>query len=144
MNNIHYDEKIRINNIRCSAFIFKDNMFLFMYRKKNGKKYFATIGGHMRKGESSEEVIVREIEEEVSIKVSELHLAFKVKDFIRNEQNYYYICRWSSGDVKLGGEELEKNSEENYYEPRWVPLDEIPKINLVPRYLKYWFLEKMK
>ena len=42
-----------------------------------------------------------------------------------NSENYYYECRKIKGEPILGGEELERNSKDNYYEFRYLPLDKL-------------------
>lgn len=38
-------------------------------------------------------------------------------------QEHYFACAIKNGTPNLGGEELEKQSSENYYEPMWVSLN---------------------
>ena len=45
---------------------------------------------------------------------------------------YENWCKSSnSGTPHLGGEELDKQSPENYYEPRFVNLDDLDKIDII-------------
>ena len=38
---------------------------------------------------------------------------------------YYYYVRIVGGELCFGGEELERQSIDNYYEIRWVDIDDI-------------------
>ena len=42
----------------------------------------------------------------------------------------FFHCEIINGTPKLGGEELERMKEENYYEPRFVDINEISNIDL--------------
>ena len=38
---------------------------------------------------------------------------------------YYYNAKIVGGNIEFGGEELERCNENNYYEIRWLKLDEL-------------------
>ena len=108
----------------------EDVLLMFRRKIKNGqiKEYYAIPGGGLEENETIEECVKREIEEEFSLNV-------EVKDFlgkVEDDKNigYVYNAKIISGTLKLGGEELEHNVAENYYEVRKVKLSEIDNINL--------------
>ena len=45
------------------------------------------------------------------------------------EENYYY-AKIIGGELKFGGEELERNCNDNYYEIRWLSLSELDNSNI--------------
>lgn len=49
---------------------------------------------------------------------------------------YYYLAKSFSGELKLGGPELIRNSNENSYKLEWVDKNIIPEINLLPPEIK--------
>ena len=120
------------NNITARGIIFDKDDVILMYRKKRKKglikEYYAIPGGHIEKGETLEECVVREIQEEFSIRVKIIKYLGKVIRKKKIEEIFY--CDWIDGELSLGGEEKENNDENNYYEIRRVPLKEIDNISL--------------
>lgn len=118
--------------VSARAIIFQEGKLLTMFRRKfnSGEltEYYVIPGGGQDDGETLEEAVTRELKEEMSIDI-------KVVSFLGNEvdkmgeANYFY-CEILSGTPKLGGEELERNSQENYYEPRLLKLEDIETVNL--------------
>jgi len=122
-----------MKRINGRAIIIDGDEVLLMFRRKvnEGKiyEYYAIPGGGKENGETIEQCIQREILEEFSLKV-------EVKDYlgkVEDDKNigYIYLTDIISGELKLGGEELEHNKETNYYEPRRIKLSEIDNINLL-------------
>lgn len=141
---MHLDQDIRIDNQRHAGIVLNGTKILLMHRKYKGAEYWVIPGGHIRKGEKPEEVVLREIEEETSIIASDPELIFEFRDYKRDNYDYYYICKYVSGQPKLGGEELIKNSEENFYNPQWVDIIEINQLNILPKFAKEWIEENLK
>lgn len=114
------------------AIIIKDNDVYLMFRRRiqDGKinEYYAIPGGKQEENETIEECVIREIKEEFSLDIKIIKYLGKVED----EKNigYIYQAEIISGTFKLGGEELERNNPNNYYEPRKISLKDIDKINL--------------
>ena len=98
-----------------------------LYREKvvNGvrRKYYAIPGGHKEDGETLEGTVIRELNEELGIDIEIVRFLGKMDE--GNSENYYYECRKIKGEPILGGEELERNSKDNYYEFRYLPLDKL-------------------
>ena len=110
----------------------KDEVILIYRRKlKDGvlKEYYAVPGGGQEENETIEECVVREIKEELSLDVEIIKYLDKVED----EKNigYVYQVKIIGGELKLGGEELEQNNPNNYYEPRRIKLNNIDNIELL-------------
>ena len=94
-----------------------EKLIVFFRRKKvDGKEitYYAIPGGHVEGNESSEETAIREIKEELNLDIEILGYLGKM-----------VIGNIVGGTLQFGGEELERNSEENYYEVRKLPLEEL-------------------
>jgi ADP-ribose pyrophosphatase YjhB (NUDIX family) len=134
------DQDIRINNIQCRGFIIKQKQILVMYRKKNNEEYYVFPGGHMRQGETPEQTVTREIEEETTVQVQNLKMAYEITDYSNNKvhKEYYFIGEWLSGDPILSGEESRRNSSENFFKPMFIDFSEISKLLIYPAQAKEW------
>ena len=114
------------------AIIIEDNKLLVFFRRKtiDGKEtiYYAIPGGHVEENETCEETVIRELKEEMNIDIEIIkYLGNLVVD---NKEEYYYYARIIGGELKFGGEELERNSIDNYYEIRWLSLDDLDDSNI--------------
>jgi 8-oxo-dGTP pyrophosphatase MutT (NUDIX family) len=140
MKNIE-DADLRINNIQARGIVLKDNYVLIMHRIKNGEEYYVFPGGHMRKGEEPLETAIREIEEETTIKVKDMKLAFESSNYIKPKKilkDYFFVGYWDSGEPILSGEESRGNDSNNFYEPMWIPREELLNLKLYPAIAKEW------
>lgn len=111
--------------------IHNDEVYLMFRRRiKDGKvtEYYAIPGGGKEENETIEECVAREIKEEFNLDVEVLEQLGTVED--DNNIGYIYNTRLIGGDFKLGGEELERNNPENYYEVQKINIKDIDKINL--------------
>lgn len=109
------------------AIIIKDNKLLAFFRRKikNGKEitYYAIPGGHLEDNETLEETCIREIKEELNLDIEIIDYLGNI--IVDNQEEYYYYVNIIGGELCFGGEELERQSIDNYYEIRWISLDEI-------------------
>ena len=118
--------------VSARAVIIEDGKILLMFRRKikDGvvKEYYVVAGGGVEEGETLEQTVKREIKEELSVDIEILEFLGEIQyeDAIGN----YFHCKIINGAPKLGGEELDRMSEENYYEPRWVDTKEIDTLDL--------------
>ncbi len=114
--------------VSSRAIIIEDGKLLAMFRrkvKKDGsiKEYYVIPGGGLEDGETLEENVIRELKEEfnVDIEVVKFLGTEEYDDTIAN----YFLCKIVNGTPKLGGEELDRMTPENYYEIRYINLNEI-------------------
>lgn len=155
------DTDFRINNKECRAAIIKDDEILLMFRRKEGVEYYVFPGGHMQIGETPEDTIIREIYEETGVTVTKLRPAYEAKNYekcikktlsmdeIPNRKDctekilyhYFFLCKWSSGEPRLVGEELRRCTKDNFFEPRWVKLSDMLKLEVYPYSAKGWLRE---
>ncbi len=114
------------------AIIIENDEVYLMFRRriKDGitTEYYAIPGGGKEENETIEECVAREIKEEFNLDIEVKELLGTVED----EKNigYIYNTKLIGGDFKLSGEELDRNTPENYYEVRKVNINDIDKINL--------------
>ena len=104
-------------------------------RRKNGVEYYVIPGGGVENDENLEEALKRELREELNIEVNIKDLAFKTETDDRIE--YFYECEYVSGDFTLNGEELDRISENNYYEPTFLKLEEVNNVSLQKEVQEY-------
>lgn len=114
--------------VSSRAIIIEDGKLLAMFRrkvKKDGsvKEYYVIPGGGLEDGETLEENVIRELKEEfnVDIEVVKFLTTEEYDDTIAN----YFLCKIVNGTPKLGGEELDRMTPENYYEIRYIDLNDI-------------------
>lgn len=114
--------------VSSRAIIIEDNELLTMFRRKikndgSVKEYYVIPGGGLEEGETLEENVIRELKEEfnVDIEIVKFLSTEEYEDTIAN----YFLCKIVNGTPKLGGEELERMTSQNYYEIRYINLNDI-------------------
>lgn len=109
------------------AVIIKDNKLLVFFRRKKLNDefitYYAIPGGHVEEGETLEETVIRELKEEMNIDIKVLNYLGKL-DILDKEEHYFH-AEIISGTIRFGGEELERCNQDNYYEIKWLDINEI-------------------
>ena len=122
-----------MKRINGRAIIIDGDEVILMFRRriKDGivKEYYAVPGGGQEKNETLQECTKREIKEEFNLEI-EVHEQLGI---VEDEKNIGYIfnCSIISGTPKLGGEELEHNKEDNYYEVRKVKISDLDKYDIL-------------
>ncbi len=98
---------------------------LFRRREKEGKivEYYSLPGGGLEQGESLEENVIREVKEELGVDIRILGYVGKRED--EKTIQYYFHAEIIKGIPTLGGEELERLTDNNYYEVSYLDLDKI-------------------
>ena len=118
-----------------------NNSVYLLYRKRKVDNkfltYYAIPGGKIEKNETIEEAVKRELQEEFSVTI-EL-LGYLGENKTPYGIDYHFHAKIINGIPKLGGEEKENNREDNYYEIRKIPLQELNKeeINILPVNIEY-------
>ncbi len=101
--------------------------------------YYTLPGGHVEKGETFEETVIREVEEELGIKVKieEEFMSIYNEDIDKYEK--FYLCEYVSGDIGTGtGPEFINIDLKKYgkYEIEYIPTNKINEYNLLPKNVK--------
>ena len=114
--------------VSSRAIIIEDGKLLAMFRrkvKKDGsiKEYYVIPGGGLEDGETLEENVIRELKEEFNVDI-EVVKSLGTEEYDDTIANYF-LCKIVNGTPKLGGEELDRMTPENYYEIRYINLNEI-------------------
>ena len=81
---------------------------------------FSTLAGFIEAGENAEEALVREVMEEVNVKVSEIKYYGSQSWPFPSQLMLGYFCKYVEGEIKLNDAELE--------EARWFHLNDLPMI----------------
>ena len=126
------------------AIVVKDNQLLVMHRHKFGQEYYALIGGGVDFGETPEQTLYREVAEEASLQISNHRLVIIEDAGAIYGRQYIYLCDYVSGEPQLAADSMEAQitaGGQNLYQPLWLPLDQLPEINLLPKELKAMLLE---
>ena len=104
----------------------KDRILLFERWRRAGLgrelHYFSIPGGGIEEGESPEEAVVREMQEEMSVTVAPVRLL--ARQTSKKHYHYYFLC-----EIVQGVPKFNMNSEEarfrafhnNRYEVAWLP-----------------------
>ena len=132
--------------ISSRAIIIDNGMLLSMFRRKikdgKTKEYYVIPGGGINEGEDIVEGLKRELIEELNVEADINDLAFTVETDERIE--YFYNCTYKSGDFTLNGEELDRMSESNYYEPTFISLDKLDEYDVMDEVKAYYSNHKTK
>ncbi len=122
-------------NKRISArgIIIDNNKVYLMFRRRiqedgSVKEYYVIPGGGINENETLEEDLIREMKEELSIDV--IINGYLGKDESDISIAHFYSCSIKNGVPELGGEELEKCSDSNYYEIRKISIEDLDKIEV--------------
>lgn len=129
---------------RVGGIIVLDNNLAVIYRRKKKdnriKEYYTIPGGGVEENETNEEALKRELKEELNIEVDIEKYLFKI-DTEKNTE-YFYLCKYISGNFTLNGEELDRMNEDNYYEPTFIPIDKINNYDILDIVKDYFIKNK--
>ncbi|MCP9766728.1 NUDIX domain-containing protein [Lacihabitans sp. LS3-19] len=115
-------------NIRPCAIIVADNKMLTLKYNYNNTEIFAIPGGNLEFGERLEEALVRELEEELSLKITVDELLF-VCEVHKNDKDTLH-CIFTS-DILSGTPKLNAK-ETSALEFKWQPIETLNIVNLYP------------
>lgn len=104
------------------AIILKDDQLLVMHRNKFGQEYDILIGGAVEIGETPTQAVLREIQEEAGIEVSQPRLVFVEQAPEPYGVQYIFLCHYISGEAKLHPDSTETKIDsmgQNRYQPVW-------------------------
>ena len=93
------------------------------------KEYYSIPGGRAEDNETLEDAVIREIKEEFSVDI-------KIDGYLGKDEGddsiaHFFLCSITNGIPCLGGEELERCTESNYYEIRKVPIKDLDKVDIL-------------
>ncbi len=120
---------------RAAAILIQNHALALIERHRDGKHYFTFPGGGVDSGESPQQAVIREIEEELGLQVRVLGLAAEV--WFRGNRQLYYLVEQTGGVFGTGmGEEYTDPRPDDpnvgTYHPMWMPLAEVPAHPVLP------------
>lgn len=106
------------------AIVIEDGKILVMHRNKYGSEYFTLVGGQAADGETIEQTLAREVQEETGLVVTGARLVFTEEHPEPYNQQYIYVCDVAPHDTIA----IQDTSEEgfmnrldaNVHKPLWV------------------------
>lgn len=116
--------------IRAVAVVLRAGHLLVIGRRKHGREYAVLPGGGIEAGETAEQACLRELREETGLEGSGPR--FLEVPVSPEGAAHYFAVAVSGGSLRLGGPESARARAHDVYEPRWVPLEAVGDIGLVP------------
>lgn len=122
--------------VRAVAILIEDGRVALMERHRSGRHYFTFPGGGVDPGETAEQAVVREMEEETG-----LHVVVKQKlgeVWFQGNRQDYFLVESLGGIFGTGtGEEFQSTAPEKArffgtYHPLWMPITELLDHTVVP------------
>lgn len=125
------------------AIIKKDEGIVLIHRikkKEDGtyREYYVIPGGKMEDGETEKQTAIREVFEELGIKIEPEKKIIEYNSDYDDSIQIFYLCKYVEGTIGTGkGPEItDKSTYEGIFEPVIIKFDEIKNINLVPEEIK--------
>lgn len=100
----------------------------------------AIPGGHLRFGETTEEALIREFQEEMGIKIVCKRLLWTEENFWHwrdkkaHNLGYYYLIQLPEGCVGPKAGTLMKDNGNIFFD--WLPICELDRVEIYPEFLK--------
>ena len=130
--------------IASRVVILKQDKILFIHRINSGKEYYVLPGGAIEENESPEEAAIREIKEETDFDIKIESLLWELEEDVNGEirKGHYFLVKEFKGTLRLGGPEVNRQSENNKYLFEWVSLDRLNDCFVYPQGLKEEILKR--
>jgi len=139
---------MRTNN-RAAGIIIQNEEILLLRRIKNGQEYFVFPGGGVESEETIYQALIREMEEELSLRVNTSKFLFKISTKKNPSEVgrvfHFYLIDSHEGNPRLAGPEKEKMCENNQYYIQWMRISDLKNTpNLFPENAKLRLLDVLK
>ncbi len=128
------------------AIIIKDKQLLVMHRNKFGTEYETLPGGNIEVGETPEQAVAREVDEESMIVIANPRLVFTEEAGDPYGTQYIFLCDYVSGEAQLRPDSEEAHINklgQNLYDPRWIDLDKLAGLPFLSEKLKAAILQSV-
>jgi 8-oxo-dGTP diphosphatase len=138
---IDMEEQLKRPKVGVGVVVVKEGKVLLGKRKNaHGDGSWSLPGGHLEYGETIEECALREVDEEVGVKIKNLRLGPYTNDIFPNEQKHYItlyvISDYLSGQVEIKEpdkcERWEWFEWNNLPEPLFIPMQNLIKTGYNP------------
>ena len=114
-----YTDPPERERVGCRAIIVKDNKVLLSWEER--KNVYMSPGGGVEDGETLEECVVRELQEEAGLKVKPMKYLLRVDEYCFETLwvNNYFVCE-IEGECER---HLTESEEYNGVKPVWIDID---------------------
>ena len=126
----------------AAGIVIRDGKILVMRRIKKGKEYYTFPGGSVEAGETPEQTVVREVDEETSISATVKKYIYYIK-YDDGTNRHFFLCEYQNGEPKLrddSPEAVRTKAGDNIYYPMWVNISDLPKLLLYPLEVRDWVI----
>lgn len=133
------------HTVSSRGIIIKGNKVLLIHRFKNGTEFYTIPGGKVKKHETLEQCLVREISEETSIDINNVRFLEKFES--DSKTHNLFLCEYTAGTPKLGNANearIENRNPKNKFIPEWVTLEEIQNFTIQPNVCENFFKDFVK
>ena len=132
--------------VKSVGLILQDNKILLVQMRDNG--FFCVPGGHAKIHETAQEACIREIEEEVNVKVKivkdlcVIENFFKSKDKKIHEITFYYIVSPLDNNQLPTKDFVRVDDNDGKLDFRWFALNNLENVDFRPQILKEKLIAK--
>jgi len=113
------------------AVVIKERSVLVMKRNKFGRLYYTLVGGDIELGETAEQALRRELQEEAGLAVGTIRPVFMEDAGDMYGLQYIYLCEYQGGEPHIDPASIEASLNavgQNTYETLWLPIDQLAQV----------------
>lgn len=126
--------------VRVNGLLVKDRSLLLvkLNSKTRTEPFWIPPGGGVEFGELLEETLIREMKEETGLDINVGGLRY-TSQYINppwHAVEFYFDVEAENHDIKLGSDPELDDGDQMLQDIRYIPFSELPKLNIVPEYLK--------
>ena len=133
-----FTDENRICHVRVAGLLLRDNKILV--QKVKDKNEYAILGGHLQFGETTEQALVREYQEEIGAEIICKRLLWTEENFWQwngkdaHNLSFYYLIDLCENTVLPDKFTSLKDNGNVVF--GWMPVEELDNINNYPQFLK--------
>ena len=127
-------------NVRAAGVLIHNNKLLV--HKNINSDHYAIVGGRVEIGESSEETIKREVQEELGKDIEIIECIGTIENFFESKDSKYHEIlfvhkiEFENDEDKTIEYTLDNKEGKDYLHYEWLELDKLDNYNLVPSVIK--------
>lgn len=129
-------------NYRVSAVMIRDGKILAMLDERFG--YFYLPGGRVQIGETAEQAVIREVQEEIGVTTKVIRPLWLNQAFFtleedgrkRHELCIYFLLDVSQTDLSVRGKRFTTNEGDRTHQFEWLEFDRLKDVYFFPLFLK--------